>query len=62
MRLSAELLVRPIQTQYNTIAERLTQPIYPSQAQKQNIVKSCINCVDIIGNNGLESLKGCLSR
>ena len=53
--LSTELLVRPIQTQYNPIADRLTQPIYPPpQAPEQNIVKTCMNCIDIVGNNGLE--------
>ena len=40
------------------------QPIYPSQAQEQNSVKICLNCVDIVGNNGLElhGLKGWLSQ
>ena len=55
LMLSTELLVRPIQTQYNPIADRLTQPIYPPpQAPEQNIVKTCMNCIDIVGNNGLE--------
>jgi len=42
--LSTKLLVRPIQTQYNPIAERQIQPIYPPQAPEQHIVKTCINC------------------
>ena len=52
--LSIELLVRPIQTQYDLIAERQTQPIYPPQAPEQNIVKTCINYIYIVGNNRLE--------
>ena len=54
LMLSTELLVRPIQTQYNPIAERQIQPIYPLRAPEQNIVKTCINCIDIVANNGLD--------
>ena len=54
LMLTTELLARPIQTQYNPIAERQIQPIYLPQASEQNIFKICINCIDIVDNNGLE--------